>query len=159
MQKSNFIAGLVLMVLTGWMLAYAIPNHTGTGMGYGLEPEGLPTVVTWIILVLAVLQTFTSARNLIQNKKKNIEDNEVGVTGSLGLFAILLSCIMGGMILLMKYAGFLFAGVVFMIIIQLICGQRNVIKLGLLAVCTPLFLKLAFWYGMGVMLPTGVLFN
>ncbi len=139
------------------MLAYAIPNHTGPDMGFGLEPNGLPKVVSTIILVLAALQSFTGARNLIQNKKHNIVDNEVGVTRSLGLFAILLASLMGMTVLLMKYVGFLFAGILFMVFIQIICGQRNWIKLGLLAIGTPLFLKLAFWHGMGIILPTGIL--
>lgn len=157
MQKSNLIAGLILLIFSGWMLAYAIPNHTGAGMGFGLEPNGLPKVISTIILVLAAIQSFTGARNLIQNKKNNIEDNEVGVTRSLGLFAILLAGLMGLTVLLMKYAGFLIAGISFMVLIQLICGQRNWIKLGLLAIGTPLFLKLAFWHGMGIILPTGIL--
>lgn len=159
MQKSNFIAGLILLAFSGWMLAYAIPNHTGTGMGFGLEPEGLPKVISWMILVLAVLQTFSSARNLIQNKKEGIADKQFGVTSALGLFGLMIASVMGATVLLMKYFGFLPAGVLFMVAIQLITGQRNWIRIVLLAIGTPLFLKLAFWYGMGVMLPTGLFFQ
>ncbi len=146
------------MLFSGWMLAYAIPHYTGVGMGYGMEPKTLPNVVTVIILALSVLQTITSARNLIQNKKKNIKDNEEGVTRSLSFFALMLAGLMGLTVVLMKYVGFLAAGVIFMVLIQLICRQRNWMKLVLLAVGTPLFLKLTFWYGMGIYLPAGILF-
>lgn len=155
MQKANFISGVILSAFSLWMLVYAIPVHTGEGFDYGLSPAGLPKVMAVAILVLALIQTFT---HIPLKSKRPKEKDPDGFDSSHGTFLLKIGVLFTLTLVSMNLAGFLTASIFFMLVFQYLCGQRNYLLLIPLAVFVPLTLKYAFWYGMGILLPTGSLF-
>ena len=71
----------------------------------------------------------------------------------------LLTVLAGVSLLVMLFAGFIAAGIVFLIAMQYLAGLRKYVPMILVAVITPIVLDRAIWYAMGILLPQGVLFN
>ena len=153
MQKSNLISGLLLTSLSLWLLIYAIPVHTAGGLGYGLSPAGMPKAMAVMLLALSLIQVGISLPRVMKKS-----DTEPGVDASHGIFLFKVVSLLIVSLSVIALAGFLSGGILLMIGFQLLCGQRNYILITLLAVIIPVVLKMAFWYGMGILLPTGSLF-
>jgi hypothetical protein len=158
-SKADVVSGIGFIVVAGWLLLYAIPYHTGEAAGYGLSPAGLPYVMALSILILAVIQVI-SALTKKQTAVKNGEQTEADVSwGGHGKFwlqmGLLFSLYLGGL----KLIGFIPSSIGLMVFLQYFIGQRNIVLLVVLSVLIPGMLYIAFRYGIGIMLPTGILFG
>jgi hypothetical protein len=143
-----FIAlGSVLFLL--WL----IPEYTPAYPGYGVPGSLVPNVVVGTILVLSVLGLIL---NLI--KKPTIIDGsqsdqvpQQDKVHLLHLVRFMLPCIL--LMPAMQWIGFIPAGILFLIIIQLLCGQRKPVKTALVAIIPVFILYLAMRYGLSVPMP------
>ena len=156
MQRADLITGIMTAGLSLWLLFYAIPVHTGEGMGYGLSPAGLPKIMAMSLFCLALIQIGNSLIQSIKRRSAGGEEKETGIGFSHGLFWIKLILLFAISLIGMNYIGFIVGATFFMAVFQYLSGQRNYLVLSLLAIGTPVILRLAFWYGMGILLPQGV---
>lgn len=158
MHKEDLISSIILICLSLGILIYAIPNHISLGMGFGLSPKGLPKVMAAGILALAVVQAASALFSIRKSKRTDAQNPSKAMDKSHWPFLGLLSVILIASLVTMNFIGFIVGGFLFMLMFQLLVGQRNWVILALIAIFTPILLKAAFWYGMGVLLPQGTLF-
>lgn len=156
MQRADLITGIMIAGLSLWLLFYAIPVHTGEGMGYGLSPAGLPKLMAMSLFLLALVQIGNSVMQLIKRRSAHDEEKEPGIGFSHGFFWVKITLLFAVSLIGMNYIGFIVGATFFMAIFQYLSGQRNYLVLSLLAIGTPVILRMAFWYGMGILLPQGV---
>ena len=156
MKRANLVSGLLFAALSMWLLFYAIPYQTEGGIGYGLSPSGLPYTMAGAILVLSIALVISNL------KKKDEETEEADQENTKwrdhGIFWIQIGTLFTGLLIGMHVLGFVLTGIIFMAVLQFFLGQRNFLLLTVLAVALPLFLYMGFRHGMGILLPTGIVF-
>lgn len=159
MRKADVVSGIVFIFVSGWLLLYAIPYHTGEGVDYGLSPSGLPYVMALSILVLAVIQVIfalTQRKTAVNDGK---QDEATVFWRGHGKFWLQIGLLFLIYLAALKLAGFIPASIGLLAVLQYFFGQRNIVLLGVLSVVIPGILYIAFRYGIGIMLPTGILFG
>ena len=106
MQRADLITGIMTAGLSLWLLFYAIPVHTGEGMGYGLSPAGLPKIMAMSLFCLALIQIGNSLIQSIKRRSAGGEEKETGIGFSHGLFWIKLILLFAISLIGMNYIGF-----------------------------------------------------
>lgn len=139
-------------------LVWVIPTFTPPYPGYGVPTDLLPNVAVGITLALSCLAL---VKNLLKGARAG--EGETPGKGDLaevnpeeGVHLIHLLSFMVPCALLMpamQYFGFLPAALVFLGIIQFLCGQRSPVQGVLVAVSAAGLLYLAMRYGLGVPMP------
>lgn len=156
MQRADLITGIIIAGLSLWLLLYAIPVHTGEGLGYGLSPAGLPKIMAMSLLCLALVQIGNTVMQLSKRRSARDEQKAPGIGISHGIFWAKIILLLAISLIGMNLIGFIVGATFFMVVFQYLSGQRNYLVLCLLAIGIPVILRLAFWYGMGILLPQGV---
>lgn len=142
-----------------FFLTWVIPTFTPPYPGYGVSSALLPNIVFSIILGLSLLSMGASIVSTWKTKssedgkgpsvQKGIIQNERIHFGHLVSF--MTPCIL--LMPAMKWMGFIPAGLLFIILMQYLCGQRKPVTMVIVAVCTVGFIYLAMRYGLGVPMP------
>lgn len=153
-------AGMALLSVL--LLVWIIPVWSPPWPGYGMPPALVPSVAAWFILILACWGLARCARGLIRSKKAGCAPADAAVaevareTGKkrpawlhLLLFVVPCALLMPAMSLL----GFVPAGVIFMLVIQWLCGQRRAVPLLLVAVLPVTALWALMRFALGVPMP------
>lgn len=140
-------------------LTWVIPTFTPPYPGYGVSSALLPNIVLSIILGLSLLSMGASIFSTWKTKssedgkgppvQKGINQNERIHFGHLVSF--MTPCIL--LMPAMKWMGFIPAGLLFILLIQYLCGQRKPLTMVIVSVCTVGFIYLAMRYGLGVPMP------
>lgn len=155
-QRDNLIYGGIVLgsVVFLWWI---IPAYSPPYPGYGVSASLLPNVTVGIILVLSVLALVRNTLSYLLVKSKKAEESQ-SVTPSQAdrvhlwhLARFMIPCVL--LMPAMKWAGFIPAGLVFMLVIQYLCGQRKPVPAVLVAVGLVGVLYTAMRYGLGVPMP------
>lgn len=142
---------VVLLFLDKWIGVFKSTRSYETG------PKFLPSILAAVILVLLIcvlVRQILEYRKIISGDKiEELDETFVPITSQYVLFATVLSVLV--FIYIMKYVGFIIAGLLLMIALQYILGNRNLKRVitfagGVMFVCYVIFLKLLF-----VQLPRG----
>ena len=155
-KRDNLISGGIALGSVVFLL-WIIPAYTPPYPGYGVSASLLPNVVVGIILALSVLSLARNMAAYLSAKSKKPEESESGDTSQEGRVHLrhLASFMIPGVLLMpaMQWAGFIPAGLVFMLVIQYLCGQRKPVPAALTAVGMVGILYVAMRYGLGVPMP------
>ncbi len=98
------------------LLAWIIPANTEES-GYGLSPDLLPNLLATVLLVTALF--------LLGNTVRNCTDEASPITSRHLIRLAAFTVIFLGTFPLMSVIGFLPGGAVSMLLIQLMCGQKD----------------------------------
>jgi len=131
-------------------LLWIIPTYTPTYPGYGVSAALLPNVVVSIILLLSLISlgvNFFSRQKTGQHEE--IPDENKVYLWHLLMFMI--PCIL--LFPAIKLIGFLPSGLMFMLLIQYLCGQRKPVTLILVSVCSVGFMYALMRYGLKIPMP------
>ena len=158
MYKDNVVSALLLMALSVWLIFWGIPQSTFGVSSIGLSPRGLPTVMAAGVGLFSLIQLIAGLAGMARGLPSS-EPGDLGFTPSHWKILGLLAALAGVSLLVMLLAGFIAAGIVFLIAMQYLAGSRKYVPMILVAVITPIVLDRAIWYAMGILLPQGVLFN
>jgi len=154
-RKREFLIFTGISLGSLFFLAWVIPNYTPAYPGYGVSAALLPNVAVGIILALSVLSLVRLLLDVRSQRVKGIlqseEIKEVDRVHLLHLASFMVPCIL--LMPAMKWIGFLPAGILFMLLIQFLCGQRKLVAAVLTSVGTVGIIYLAMVYGLGVPLP------
>lgn len=140
----------VIIVFCAAMLAWGIPTYSPEYPGYGMPASTVPSIAVGLMLLLSLtglVRTLSTFRRERQDKK---EERRV-VIHWLYLVCFLLPCFL--LMPAMHLAGFVPAGMLFMLIIQLFCGQRRIAPLVLVTALPVLIVYVLMRYGLGVPMP------
>ena len=156
--RDNLVDGGI-SVGSVFFLIWVIPNYTPPYPGYGVSSALLPNLVFSIILALSVLSLgsniFFHYRPKLSDSKKNLPVEEETPPEDkvhlLHLASFMFPCIL--LMPAMQLIGFIPAGLLFMLLIQFLCGQRKLFTMGIVAVCTVGAMYLAMRYGLGIPMP------
>lgn len=157
--RENLVyAGVALGSLS--FLIWVIPAFTPPYPGYGVSAAALPDLVMSVILGLSLLSLF---RNLLEYRREksketlNREQNRLGGIPQKDRVNLWhLARFMVPFILLMpamKSIGFVPAGLLFMLLMQYLCGQRKLLTMVLVAVGTVGLVYGVMRYGLKVPMP------
>ena len=154
--RDNFIfGGIVLSSLV--FLLWIIPAQTPEYPGYGVPASLVPNVTVGIILVLSAMVLLRNILSFVLAKSTSSEEKQLRVNIQVDRVHLWhLVCFMIPCLLLMpamQWAGFIPAGIVFMLVIQYLCGQRKPVQVALVAVVPVCIMYLAMRYGLGVPMP------
>lgn len=69
MLRINFWSGLAVVLISINLLLWIIPNYGGGGFSFGLPPQLVATIGTWIMLISASALVALSAVSLFRNKE------------------------------------------------------------------------------------------
>ncbi len=140
-----------------FFLVWVIPTFTPPYPGYGVSSALLPDVAFGTILVLSLLSL---GHNIFSHFRAKATNPEAGQSGDISPGSRVhlwhLACFMVPCLLLMpamKWAGFIPAGLLFMLLIQYLCGQRKPVTMVLVAVCSVGLMYVVMRYGLGVPMP------
>lgn len=156
--RDNFVSGGIALVSLLFLL-WVIPTFTPPYPGYGVSSALLPNIVIGIILALAVLQLVTGLVYQCKVKsseaeKNQIEDEEIPLDKRVHLWhlaSFMIPCIL--LFPALKFMTFIPGALLFLVIIQYLCGQRKILTIAIVAICTTAVLYVAMVYGLGVPLP------
>ena len=154
--RDNLVSGGVALG-SGFVLAWVIPNYTPPYPGYGVSSALLPNVAFGIILGLSLLLLGHNlllylrgkSTGTLADQKEKVPPEEKVHLGYLAFFLIPCFLLMPAM----KWIGFIPGGLLFMLVIQILCGQRKPVTLVIVAVCTVGAMYAAMRYGLGVPMP------
>lgn len=144
-------------------LLWIIPAYTPPYPGYGVSAALLPNVAVGIILVLSVLAllrnvlSHSSAKSLNSEESQFPEEDQSGDNSQEGrvhlwhLARFFIPCFL--VLPAMKWVGFIPAGLVFVLVIQYLCGQRKLVPTVLVPVGTVGIMYVALRYGLSVPMP------
>lgn len=158
-KRDNLVSGCIALV-SMFFLIWIIPAYTPPYPGYGISSALLPYVVISIILVLSVLSL---VQNLLTYRKENLKKSatiEESLSGGIRqedrVHLWHLACFMIPCFLLMpfmKWLGFIPGGLLFMMLMQYLCGQRKPVTMVIVAICAVGFSYAAMRYGLGIPMP------
>jgi hypothetical protein len=158
-QRENLIYGGIALG-SGVFLVWIIPVQTPPYPGYGVSAALLPNVAFGLILALSVLLLAFNLFAYQAEKSKGasgssrpaapqIRPEEKVHFWRLALF--LTPCFL--LMPAMKWIGFIPAGLLFMLVIQYLCGQRKPVILLLVAVIPVVIMYAAMRYGLKIPMP------
>lgn len=152
-RRDNLIYSCIAVGSVVFLL-WIIPAYTPPYPGYGVSASLLPNVVVGTILMLSVLAL---VRNLLA-KPTNPEKSRSGDTSPVDnrvhlwhLARFMLPCVL--LLPAMEWVGFIPAGLVFVLVLQYLCGQRKPVPAVLVAVGLVGIFYVAMRYGLGVPMP------
>jgi len=156
--RDNLVAGGISLGSV-FSLLWVIPTYTPPYPGYGVSSALLPNLVFGIILALSVLSLgsniFSHYRAKSSDSEKDLpieeENRSKDKVHLWHLASFIIPCIL--LMPAMQWMGFIPAGLLFMLLIQFLCGQRKLFTMGIVAVCTVGAMYLAMRYGLGVPMP------
>jgi hypothetical protein len=150
-QRDNLIyCGIALGSVISFL--WIIPAYTPPYPGYGVSAALLPNVAFGVILALSLLALL---RNIFSKSSSSegwaAAKSQEGKVHLWHLARFMIPCLL--LMPAMKWAGFIPAGLVFMLLIQYFCGQRKPVPAVLVAVGLVAVLYVAMRYGLGVPMP------
>lgn len=155
-QRDNLVsAGIAIGSL--FFLFWVIPTFTPPYPGYGVSSALLPNVAFGIILALSLLSLGHSLLIHLRTKSTNPEADQSDKIPSrdrvhlLHLAFFMVPCFL--LMPVMKWVGFIPGGLLFMFVIQYLCGQRKPVTMVIVAVCSVGGIYAAMRYGLGVPMP------
>lgn len=139
-----------------YFLLWVIPAYTPAYPGYGVPGSLLPNLAVGIILMLSLISLLNNffahrAEQKTEHVKTNVEINQEQKVHLWHLVKIMVPCVL--LMPAMQRFGFIAAGLVFMLLMQYLCGQRSPVKALLVAVATVGALYAAMRYVLGVPMP------
>lgn len=161
-QRNNLIYGFLALGSIVFLL-WVIPAYAPPYPGYGVSARLVPNVAVGIILLLSVL---VLVRNLaVYLRAKSTESQEIQAVKEekseeqiqadkvrlLHLFRFLIPSAL--LMPAIQWLGFIPAGILFMLVIQYICGQRKPLPLVLVSVITVGVLYSLMTYLLSVPMP------
>ncbi|MEW6670442.1 MAG: tripartite tricarboxylate transporter TctB family protein [Thermodesulfobacteriota bacterium] len=155
-QRDNLIYGGIALGSVAF-LVWVIPAYTPPYPGYGVSASLLPNVTVGIILALSVLALIRNILSYVLIKKNKPEESPSAVANPgdkvylWHLARFMIPCVL--LMPAMKWAGFIPAGIAFMLLIQFLCGQRKPVTMVLVAVGLVGALFAVMRYGLGVPMP------
>ncbi len=159
-RDTLLFSGIVLCCV--FFLVWVIPTYTPAYPGYGVPGSLVPNVAVSIILVLSLLtlssNLLASYRARRDHKKPKADKSQVDRIhlGHLLLFMVpsfLLMPAMKKLGFLPFDLGFIMPGLIFMLIMQWLCGQRKPVPLALVAAIPVGVIYMAIRFGLGVPMP------
>jgi len=155
-QRENIVYGGTALGSLVFLL-WIIPAYSPPYPGYGVSASLLPNVTVGIILGLSLLSL---ARNLLSHlsakskaaggsPSKALSEEEKVHLWHLARFMVPSVLLLPAM----QWVGFIPAGLVFMLLIQYLCGQRKPVPAALTAAGSVFALYAAMRYGLGVPMP------
>ncbi len=155
-KRENLVSGGVALGSLVFLL-WVIPTFTPPYPGYGVSSALLPNVAFGSILALSLLSLGLNIFSHFKSKSTKPEAGQSGDIPSGGRVHLWhLACFMIPCILLMpamKWIGFIPGGLLFMLLIQYLCGQRRPVTMALVAAGTVGFLYAVMRYGLSVPMP------
>jgi len=155
-KRENLVSGGVALGSLVFLI-WVIPTFTPPYPGYGVSSALLPNVAFGIILALSLLSL---GYNIFSHFKAKSTNPEAGQSGNIRsedrvhlwhLASFMIPCIL--LMPAMKSMGFIPAGLLFMLLMQYLCGQRKPVTMALVAVCTVGLIYAAMRYGLSVPMP------
>ncbi|WP_077073874.1 tripartite tricarboxylate transporter TctB family protein [Mailhella massiliensis] len=147
MYRTHILSSLFSILFGIILLVWIIPTQTPEWPGYGMPASMLPNILAWIIIISASI-------NLI---KVFLTGYGKGQEAPLSprMFAHLLGfvAILAAAMPLMSLCGYFIGGAIIMLTLCLLCGERNPIRLIIVAAATLLVIWAALWKGLSVLLP------
>jgi hypothetical protein len=144
-------------------LVWVIPAYSPPYPGYGARASLVPNVAVSIILVLSALALVRIASAYFLGKGLGPEESEYPAEGrsdgfsQIGrmdvwhLIRFALAC--GLFVPAMVWIGYVPAAIIFMLVIQYLCGRREIVPAAATALVMVFLLYVAMRYGLGVTLP------
>lgn len=136
-------------------LVWLIPAFTPEYPGYGVPAELMPNVAVGAILALSVLSL---VRNLLLHRAEKKRDPTIAEqipeddrVHLVHLVTFMVLCVL--LMPAMQWIGFIPAGIVFMLIIQFLCGQRKPVAAVVTALATVGIVYAIMNHGLGVPMP------
>ena len=153
-KRDNLVSGGIALGSLVF-LVWVIPTFTPPYPGYGVSSALLPNVAFGLIFALAVLSLFYSLLAYRSEKTREpavpemLPENEK--VHLFHLFRFMIPCVL--LMPVMKWVGFIPGGLLFMFLIQYLCGQRKPVTMVIVAVCSVGGMYAAMRYGLGVPMP------
>lgn len=144
--QRNATSYAFVALCSGALLLWIIPAFSPEYPGYGAPPTLVPNVAACLMLVLALLGLTQTAL-----RYKHDAGNTADGVRWRHLFTFFVPC--GLMMPAMHYLGFIPAGLLFMLVIQIACGQRRIVPLALVAALPVLAVYLLMRFVLGVPMP------
>ena len=144
--KNMIIAIIMLLIGGGYLyLSSQLPDRFIQNVP---GPAFFPTIVAGFVILLALALL---AKSLIGLQSKSLFEHELIFPGP--AMAILLGFIL--FLLLLPYAGFIFAGIPFFAGLMMLCDRRKPLYIVAGSILIPVFLYYLFREGFNILLPAG----
>jgi len=147
MKLTNLVTYGTLCLLACLLLVYVIPNYCPAYEGDGVPASLLPEALSWIILALS------AGLFIVELLKKRAEGTPapIGPRQLLHIGTYLAAFV--GVLILMRYVGYIVAIGCSLCFFQYLMGQRRPVVFVALVLLVPTSLYAAIWYGLRVPLP------
>ena len=148
LQRDTLAYGVVAAA-SAYLLIWIIPAYTPEYPGYGVPASLLPDIAAGFMLALSLLGLGQAALSRRKAEKSGRGRQTAVRWRHLACFLIPCALLMPAMSLF----GFLPAGIAFMGVIQIGCGQRRWLPMTLVAVAPVLLVYAIMRFGLGVPMP------
>ena len=155
-MRDNLVSGGIALISL-FFLFWVIPTFTPPYPGYGVSSALLPQVAFGSILVLSLLSLGYNIFYHYKNRSTNpdaVKSERVAPGDQvhlLHLAGFMIPCAL--LMPAMQWMGFIPGGLLFMFIIQYLCGQRKPVAMILVSVCTVGGMYAAMRYGLSIPMP------
>ncbi|GAB7500221.1 tripartite tricarboxylate transporter TctB family protein [Bilophila wadsworthia] len=148
LQRDTLAYGVVAAA-SAYLLIWIIPAYTPEYPGYGVPASLLPDIAAGFMLALSLLGLGRAALSWRKAEKSGGDGQTAVRWRHLACFLIPCALLMPAMSLF----GFLPAGIAFMVVIQIGCGQRRWLPMTLVSVAPVLLGYAIMRFGLGVPMP------
>ena len=155
-RKDNLIYGSIALGSLVF-LVWIIPAYTPPYPGYGVSAALLPYVTVGFMLAIAVLALVRNILSYLLSKPARSAETRSGDASQVDkvnlwhLARFMIPCVL--LMPAMKWIGFIPAGLVFMLGLQYLCGQRKPVTMAIVALGMVFFVYGVMRYGLGAPMP------
>lgn len=142
--QRDIIGYAIILILASSLYFWGIPTYSPEFPGYGVPASFMPNIAAIGMGVLSIL-------GLLQTCKKQNKEEKAAKTNWFHLVKFFLPCFL--LMPAMQTFGYLVSGIIFLLLIQLFCGQRKLICLFLVSVLPVTGFYVLMVYALGVPLP------
>lgn len=142
--QRDIIGYAIILILSAALYFWGIPTYSPEFPGYGVPASFMPNIAAVGMGVLSLLGLFQTWKK--QNKKEKIAK-----INWIHLIKFFIPCLL--LMPAMAAFGYLLSGILFLLFIQLLCGQRKLMSLILVSVLPVTGFYVLMVYALGVPLP------
>lgn len=157
MRRTDIGAGVILFVAAALALLWLIPAHTFPAQSESnLAPAFMPSVALTIVLGLALLLVASRLGGSAAGEGQPHEEFGTESRGFGRAEARELALWAGAAVvtmLILKYVGFIAAGVLLLVATMLFMGERRLWVVGATALATPTIISIVAWHAFTVQMP------
>ncbi len=156
MRKAVFYTYFSVFLFSILCMVWLIPAYCPPFSGFGMPPSALPYTLCVIMIIFSIpimLRTYLGRKSIFRKDSVDEDKRPNPLTLPNWVHLVLFSAVFFATMPLMQLIGFIPGGIVVLVMLQLLCGNLNPVRIAMVSVCTTVIVWLCMTYILAVPMP------